>query len=317
MMSGGLAAVTIAAMKRLDWALAAAVYPVGVVVSGLPAMDRSRCGIAIPVGLLIAYMVAARHDRRAALTGLALVLAGLVVLLFTDPLLDLGAVFVLPLCAGVWWAGRLVRSRERVAAELAERSRALEQVRGESARLAVEVDRAAIAADLDAAAREPLRAMVALADAGPAQAPEQAQATFGRIEREGRESLDELRQMLGKLRGDELETAPQPGLADLDELVVVERTGARRALPAGTELAGYRMVQHALAALEEPAVSLRYLPGAVELEVRGRLAAGGAAETALAAARERVTAHGGRFHRDRRPDGTCVVRGRLPAAGGA
>jgi signal transduction histidine kinase len=314
-MSRDLAAVTIAAMKRLDWALAAAVYLAGVVVSGLPAMDRSRCGIAIPVGLLIVYMVAVRHDRRAALAGLALVLAGFVVLLFSDPLLDVGAVFILPLGAGVWWAGRLVRSRERVAAELAERSRALEQVRGESARLAVEVDRAAIAADLDAAAREPLRTMVALADAGPGRPPEQARAAFADIERQGRESLDELRQMLGKLRGDELETTPQPGLADLDALAAVECSGQPRALPAGTELAGYRMVQHALSALAEPAVALRYLRDAVELEVSGRLAGGDAAESALAAACERVTAHGGRFHRDRRPDGTCVVRGRLPTHG--
>src|SRR5689334_1936581 len=244
MMRGARSGVTIAAMKRLDWVLAAAVYPIGVVVSGLPSMDRSRCGIAIPVGLLIVYMVAARRDRRAALAGLALVLAGFVVLLFTDPLLDLGAVFILPLGAGVWWAGRLVRSRERLAAELDERSRRLEQMRGESARAAVAEDRASIAADLDAAAREPLRAMVALAEAGPGQAG--AQAAFGQIERRGRASLDELRQMLGKLRGDGLDTTPQPGLAGLEALVAVDRSGEPRALPAGTELAGYRMVEHAV-----------------------------------------------------------------------
>ena len=317
-MRGGARGLTIAAMTlrpRLDWALAAALYPAGVVVSGLPDMDRSRCGIAIPVGLVIAYGVAARRDRRAALAGLGMILAGLVVLLFTDPLLDVGAVFVLPLCAGVWWTGRLVRSRERVAAELAERSQLLAAMRGDSARLAVEVDRAAIAAELDAAAAAPLRAMVALADAGTGQAPAQARGTYARIEHQGRASLDELRSVLGKLRGDELETAPQPGLADLEALVAVGRSGERRALPAGTELAAYRMVEHALEALHEPAVALRYLPDAVELEVRGRPAGGGPAETALAAARERVTAHGGRFRCDERPDGTCVVRGRLPTGG--
>src|SRR4051794_25303211 len=254
MMRGARGGVTIAGMKRLDWAFAAAVYPVGVVVSGLPSLDRLRCGIAIPARVLIVFMVGARHDRRTALAGLALVLAGFVVLLFTDPLLDLGAVFILPLGAGMWWTGRLVRSRERVAAELAERSRRLEEMRGESARLAVAVDRAAIAADLDAAAREPLRTIVALADAGPGQAPARAQATFGDIERQGRASLDELRQMLGKLRGDALDTAPQPALADLEALVAVESSGEPRVLPAGTELAGYRMVQHAVSALEEPRV---------------------------------------------------------------
>src|SRR4051794_41936149 len=65
MMRGARGGVTIAGMKRLDWGVAAAVYPVGVGVSGLPSLDRSRCGIAIPAGLLIVYMGGARHDRRA------------------------------------------------------------------------------------------------------------------------------------------------------------------------------------------------------------------------------------------------------------
>ena len=307
--------------------VAAAALAAGIVVSALPTFVQERCGIAIPVGLLILFSLAARRDRGEAVAGLALVLAGMVVLLFTDPQLGAGGAFVLPLCAGVWWAGRLVRSHGRIAAELAERSQQLARTREENARLAVELDRATIAADLELAARRPLRAMVQLADAGAAQANGHSSETFARIERQGRDSLDQLRQMLGSLRNEDLGSAPPPTLADLDGLLAdagakLEASGERRSLPAGIELAGYRVVQHALHALggQEPVpveIALRYLPDAIELEIRGQVADAGVADAALAAARERVTAHGGQFIRER-VDGACVLRGRLPvaAAGG-
>ena len=55
------------------------------------------------------------------------------------------------------------------------------------------------------------------------------------------------------------------------------------------------------------------MPDALELEIRGHMADGDAAEAALAAARERVTAHGGSFSRERGADSACVLHGRLPA----
>ena len=304
--------------------VAAAALAAGIVLSALPTFTQERCGIAIPVGLAILFSLAVRRDRGEAVAGLALVLAGMGVLLFTDPQLGVGGAFILPLCAGVWCGGRLVRSHGRVAAELADRSRQLARTREENARLAVELDRATIAADLEFAARRPLGAMVALADAGVAQSDRrQSRERFASIERQGRESLDELRQMLGSLRDDEPSRSPPPTLADLDALVAragvkLEASGRRRPLPAGVELAGYRLVQHALHALGTPesvpiAIALRYLPDALELEIRGHIADLGAAEPALAAARERVMAHGGSFSRER-VDGACVLRGRLPAA---
>ena len=328
-----IGAVTLPLIWRRSAPLfAAAALAVGVVISGIPTFDQARCGVAIPAALLILFSVAARPPRDPALGALGLILAGIVVLLFTDPLLDTSAVFILPLCAGVWWTGRLVRARSRVAAELAERSTLLAQTREDQARLAVEDDRVTIAADLEVAARRPLRAMVELADAGVAQvggSPELARETFASIERQGRESLNEMRQMLGALRSDEGDTAPQPRLVDLEALVARARqsgtaveltaSGERRPLPAGIELAAYRVVQHALEALPGTVrVGLRYVPGALELEIRGPLAEGSAAEAALAAARERATAHGGSFSRERGAGRACVLRSRLPAvtAGG-
>lgn len=323
-----VAAVTLPLVWRRRAPLAAAAaVAAGAVISGVPTFDQARCGVAIPVALLIVFSVAARRGRGEALAGLALVLAGMVVLVFTDPLLGTGALLFVPLCAGVWSTGRVVRSRNRVAAELAERSAQLARTREHRARLAVELDRALIAADLNAAARRPLRAMVELAEVGVTQSAEPARETFARIEHQGRESLDAMRQMLGKLRSEELGTpSPQPTIADLERLLARHReagtvvelrvAGERRALPAGIELAGYRMVQHALQALgvRPIDIALRYTPDALELEVRGHMTDGDAAEAALAAARERVTAHGGRFSRERGADSACVLHGHLPSA---
>jgi signal transduction histidine kinase len=309
--------------RRAPLAAAAAVAA-GTVISGIPSFDQVRCGVAIPAALLILFSAAARRPRDPALGALGAVLAGMVVLLFTDPQLDLGAAFILPLSAGVWWAGRLVRSRTLLAAELAERSHLLAQTREEQARLAVEGDRAAIAADLEVTAQRPLRAMIELADAGAGQRPEPARATFASIEHQGREALNEMRGLLGALRSDERDTAPQPTLADLETLLARARrsgtaveliaSGERRPLPPGVELAVYRVIQYALEALPGTAhIGLRYLPGAIELEISGPLAAGSGAETALAAARERATAHGGSFSREQGADRACVLRSRLPA----
>jgi signal transduction histidine kinase len=73
----------------------------------------------------------------------------------------------------------------------------------------------------------------------------------------GRQALGELRRLLGLLRAEsDVEHAPQPGLAALDELadqvqasglrVEVVRTDAGEPLPPGIELTAYRIVQEAL-----------------------------------------------------------------------
>ena len=157
-----------------------------------------RCGVAIPAALLILFSVAARRPRDPALAALGLILAGMVVLLFTDPQLDTGAAFILPLCAGVWWTGRLVRSRSRVAAELAERSQLLAQTREDQARLAVEGDRAIDRGGPRASRRGGRCARWSRwPGRGRDGSPEPARETFASIERQGRESLNEMRQMLG------------------------------------------------------------------------------------------------------------------------
>ena len=72
-----------------------------------------------------------------------------------------------------------------------------------------------------------------------------------------------------------------------------------------------------MGAAGEPAtVRLRYRGDGLELELDGIAAAGGAADAALAAARERVTTQGGTFSAHEPLAGRRALRARLPVAVG-
>ena len=313
---------------RRDPFAAAIAIAAGMLVSGFPTFDQLRCGFALPGAMLILFGLGSRDERDRGLAGLAAVEAGIVFLMFTDPQLDLGGVFILVLAAGVWGAGRFYRSRTKVAAELTERTRDLEQTREEAAQLAAEVERAKVAADLDVAARDRIRSVVEMARVGEA-ASEASPEDFERIEREGRESLNQMRELLGVLRSDAQDTSPRPTLAQLENLLERARArgravdlrveGARRPLPTGVELAAYRVVQYSLEAfgVKEggPAtVRLRYRDRGLELEVTGGTPSQELEKTALDAARERVSAHGGAFTTTAQPGGMTLVRAELPLA---
>jgi signal transduction histidine kinase len=322
--------------RRAPFAASAA-FAAGCVVSGIPTFDQFRLPVALPAALLIAYAAARDTDRPQAVGGLALVLAGLVVIGLTDPVLeDEGGVvsmiaFGFPLCGLLWAGGRLVTSGDRLAAQLAERSERLERQREQTAALAVEVERTQLASELDLAARDGVREMIELAEAGERSlvtTPERAPETFGRIERLGRSSLNEMRGLLGVLRGDERGTsAPRPTLAAIETLLAEARRGGRVvelqiegercALPSGVELAAYRVVQHALVAIggqdgDPASVELHYLPGVLELAVSGLPTDGTRARAAVLAARERVTSRGGSFRAETPAAGRTVLRARLP-----
>jgi signal transduction histidine kinase len=179
-----------------------------------------------------------------------------------------------------------------------------------------------------------VRELIDLAETGErslSEDPERSRQLFARIERDCRESLNQMRGLLGVLRSDERAgRSPRPTLAQIEtllaeargggRLVDLEVEGERRPLPGGVELAAYRALQHALVAVGgaegNPAtVQLRYLADALELEISGLPADGGGAEAALAAARERVTAHGGSFSA-RAPLGRRVLLAHLPVAAG-
>jgi signal transduction histidine kinase len=320
--------------RRRDPLMAACALAVGCVASAIPTFDQFRLVVAVPAGLLILISLATRCAWNRAAYGLAIVLAGLGFVGASESVLDgVGGfastmVFLVPLCLAVWGAGRIVWSRERVAAQLTARSDQLGRQREATAALAVEIDRGRLGADLDVAARSRLKQMIDLASVDVAD-PAEARARFSRIEVLGRESLDQMRSLLGLLRSvDRGARAPRPTLEQLDGLIADARAGGRlvdlqidgehRPLGAGIELAAYRTVQHALIAVgsarDDPAtVRLHYFPDRLELEVRGVTPDGSAAGAAMMAARERVTAIGGNFAAETPAPGRRVLRARLPA----
>jgi signal transduction histidine kinase len=130
---------------------------------------------------------------------------------------------------------------------------------------------------------------------------------------------------------------PPPTLEELDGLVERARAaglpvalaieGERRTLPAGVELAAYRVLQEAITNALKYAggaptdVCVRYGADDVQLHVRDRGAAGAAPSPVaggghgLVGMRERVRVFGGEVHTGRRADGGFEVRARIPVGG--
>ncbi len=312
---------------------ASAALSLGMVVSALPSFDQVRCGVAIPAALLILYSLATGTDRVTAMRGLLLTLAAIVFLAFTDADLGGGAlVLFVPLCVGVWGAGRLVASRARAAAALRVRTAELERQRMQTAQLAVDVERTRLTSELDGAVREHLSEIVELAERGERElAGDEAasRGAFARIETASRGSLDEMRGLLGAMRSDgHADRAPRPTLAQLDGLLAQARAGGcvvdlevagdRQPLSEGIELAAYRIVEHALAATDagdsgSVSVRLRFSADVLEVEVEADdRDSREVVEQPIVAAREQVAARGGTLVVRRAGPGRRALCARLP-----
>ncbi|SDY46946.1 sensor histidine kinase [Herbiconiux ginsengi] len=158
--------------------------------------------------------------------------------------------------------------------------------------VAVEQERNRIARDMHDVVAHSLAVVIAQADGARyamASDPGAAESALSTISSTARSALADVRVLLGELRHDE-PTAPQPTLGDLQQLydqigasglpVEVVQSGTPGALPAGSQLAVYRIVQEALTnAMRhgEPGagatVSLSWRPQALGLRVSSRMAA--------------------------------------------
>jgi signal transduction histidine kinase len=173
--------------------------------------------------------------------------------------------------------------------------------------------------------------------------PEEAAGALSSIEETSRSALHEMRALLRVLRdGGTRDTTlvPAPGLADLNSLA--ERTGQagvrvdlrvcgeRPWLPAGLDLAAYRVIQEAVtnvikhAATGQCRVTVAYQEDTLTLEVtdngRGGAASGDASELPVAGngiigMRERAAMYGGQVRAAPRPGGGFQVTARFPLAG--
>jgi signal transduction histidine kinase len=149
----------------------------------------------------------------------------------------------------------------------------------------------------------------------------------------GRQTVDEMRTLLGVLRDEDGPAAlkPQPELADLEQLVAGVRDaglpvtlrveGDPCRLPQAVNLSAFRIVQEALtnalkhAGPAQAEVIVRYEGGAVALEIRDSgsgEANGDGTGHGLVGMRERVAMFGGEFRAGRLESGGFGVQARLP-----
>ena len=273
-----------------------------------------------PVVLLSIYTAAAVLTPRRA----RLLLAGAVVLGIVGATASPGPtdVGVPALIVSAWLLGNYVGSRRRYTAELEAKNRLLEQARFELADRAVTDERLRIARELHDVVTHTMSVVAVHAGTGRMVAdddPVAARQALATIETTTRSALVEMRRMLGILRGSDSRPgtlAPAPGLRDLDALVAdvvrsgvtveVRVEGDRTDVPAGVDLAAYRIVQEALTNVIKHAgrvrvtVAVRYSDDAVTVEVDDEGPAGddsGSAPSAtghgLVGMRERVAMYDG------------------------
>jgi signal transduction histidine kinase len=294
------------------------------------------------VGLIVyPYAAGAYGEGRRVLLAVPAVWAALTVMALSAPEFIASDIFF-PATFGMLFllAGRAVRSRSRLTAELHEAAVRAGEAREAEAARAVADERRRIAREMHDVVAHSVSMMVV--QAGGARRildrdPARAVAAAELIERTGREALAEMRSLLGVLHAEEHpDYAPQPTLLELETLVerargagvpvAVTIDGARRELPAGLDLAAYRVVQEALTNVVKHAggaptdVSVHYRDDAVEVRIadrgNGSLSARlGNSGHGLVGMRERVRVYGGELHAGRRRGGGFELRVVLPLEG--
>ncbi|MGH3069089.1 MAG: sensor histidine kinase [Streptosporangiaceae bacterium] len=304
-------------------------------------------GALFPVALAIALYTVAATMRRAEALAAAVLVAGVIIAVVGRDGTRHWAVAVsdaVGFAAAVLIVGLYTGTRRAYLGELRERARRLERERDQNSALAAAVERARIAREMHDSVAHHLTVIVALSDgalAAVARAPAEASGAIRDVSRTAREALAETRRLFGVLRagsGPEL-WQPLPGLADLDDLlgrvraaglpVRYERGGSAGDLPAGLQLAVFRLVQEALTNTMKHAgpgasatVRLQLTPAevCVEVEDDGTGSAGetGAAGGGLTGMRERVSAFGGELDcGPRQPRGWRVTARLHPDAAAA
>ncbi len=292
----------------------------------------------IPGGILVyvlcLYAVAVRCEAWVVTTAGIVTATGAI---FVEGLAPLTAVLVaaVPVLAGV-----VVRTRRGGQERLAVQERRHE---GERALLQ---ERQRIARELHDVVAHHMSVIAIQAEAGPYKVqdpPKELVESFADIRASALSGLKELRRVLGVLRSETPDTAPQPGLADLDGLLESARnggvtissgvSGTPRPLPDGVDLSAYRIVQEALsnAMRHSPGaavqVKLYYGDAALVVEVRndhcppetpqpsGVFSDGGG--HGIIGMRERATMLGGNLQAGPTEKGEFLVTAALPLESGS
>lgn len=324
----GLLVMTVAIAWRRRWPLAVLV----VVVGCLAAEGDGDGGLPEIAALIIAAYSAALYSSRRLIVLLVVAGAaslaaaaggGLPVSPRALPFLVLGP---------VWLAGAALRRRELRAGALADRASLLEREQ----EVALARQRARIARELHDVVTHGVSVMVLQTGAARQilrKDPVGAEELLRSAESGGRSALDELRRLLGLLSSDEgAPLGPTPGVSQIPELLERVREaglpvelaieGTARSLPAGVDLAAYRIVQEALTNALKHAhhaptrVVIRYGEAALGLEVVDQgppvVEVANPHGRGLVGMRERVAIYGGTVEAKPETARGYAVRVRLP-----
>jgi signal transduction histidine kinase len=234
------------------------------------------------------------------------------------------AIFFWALLVAAWATGHAFRRRALAVEELRRTSHT--EIAAERARIARELHDV-VGHGISVVVLQ-LVAALGMLDSGDDRA---ARTRLVATERSARETLAEMRRLLGLLEEDGALLAPQPGLGELERLVSetreaglpvdLELRGDPRDLPPGLELAAYRVVQetltnvikHASSAHAHVTVELAAEELVVEVVDDGKTASGPfAAGRGIAGIRERVALYDGEVEIGPRPDHGFAVRARFP-----
>ncbi len=277
---------------------------------------------------LIAVLVASGYTGYASSRARSLLAVSLAVAIFVGTALaqfglTWDTVFVPAVFFPAWWAGRLVRRERERSAQLQELAAELDATREAAVHAAAQEERTRVAREVHDAVAHSVSVMTlqigglrrqldGVLDGRPAE----REVLLG-LERLGRETVEELRGLVGILRepGDHGGgTAPLPSLARVQDVVDDVRAagldvdltveGEVRELPRALDVSAYRIVQEALTNVLRHApgstarVHVRYSTDAVDVTVRDE-----SSSDALV-----LAAHHGRFE-DARSNGSPGVGG--------
>jgi signal transduction histidine kinase len=345
--AGAKMLLALATTLPLAWRTAAPLAAVGAtslgyalaVALGVPA-DEPLVPMLAP--LLAVYSLGAHGSRSEILAGGAVAISGYAVASLAGP--DQGTFGFIAISLGVVGAiavGRAVRELGFETDVLEARTSQLERERDEMAQAAVAEERARIARELHDVIGHSISVMGVQAGAVRRRltaGQETERETLLRVERVGREAVEEMQRLLGLLRANGEEPATSAALTSerVEELVTEMRRagldvelqveGDLEGLPPGRALAAFRILQEALTN------ALRHAPGArvdarvlrtpselrIEVVDDGRHAAPGgpgAGGHGLVGMRERAALYGGTLEAGARAGRGFEVVARLPEGG--
>ncbi|NUR91749.1 MAG: sensor histidine kinase, partial [Nonomuraea sp.] len=248
---------------------------------------------------------------------------------------------VMLLAVAVWGAGRTIRLRRAYLEELKDRAARLERAHAADTRAARAEERSRIARELHDVVAHHVSVMTVQAAAARkvlSADPDLAREALSAIENTGRQAMTEMRNIVGVLRaGSPAELGPQPGIGDLPLLVEQMKEaglptslaveGAPSPVPAGVDLAAYRLIQEGLTNSLRHAgpgaravVTVRHAPRELDVSVEddgpGPATLSGQPGHGLVGIKERVALYGGVLSMGPRSGGGFEVRARFPLKDG-